>query len=85
MINNTATRAAGVRAGIERPYAIRAGRADRRADRRCCPVVVAGGGIAGLAAATGLAERGVPVILIEPQAQLGGRVRAWPVIMAASR
>ena len=43
------------------------------------PVVVAGGGIAGLAAATGLTERGVPVILIEPQRQLGGRVRAWPV------
>ena len=35
------------------------------------PVVVAGGGIAGLAAATGLVERGVPVILVEPQAQLG--------------
>jgi carotenoid phi-ring synthase / carotenoid chi-ring synthase len=43
------------------------------------PVVVAGGGIAGLAAAVGLAERGVPVIMIEPQDQLGGRVRSWPV------
>ncbi len=43
------------------------------------PVVVVGGGIAGLAAATGLAERGVPVQLVEPMAQLGGRVRAWPV------
>ena len=52
---------------------------DRRADPSMLPVVVAGGGIAGLAAATGLAERGVPVILIEPQRQLGGRVRAWPV------
>ena len=31
------------------------------------PVVVAGGGIAGIAAAVGLAERGVPVIMIEPQ------------------
>ena len=38
-----------------------------------------GGGIAGIAAAVGLAERGVPVILIEPHDQLGGRVRAWPV------
>ena len=28
---------------------------------------MAGGGIAGLAAAVGLAERGVPVILVEPQ------------------
>ena len=43
------------------------------------PVVVAGGGIAGIAAAVGLAERGVPVIMIEPHDQLGGRVRAWPV------
>ncbi|WP_375431103.1 FAD-dependent oxidoreductase [uncultured Friedmanniella sp.] len=44
------------------------------------PVLVAGGGIAGLAAATGLAERGVPVTLVEAQPQLGGRVRAWPVV-----
>ena len=43
------------------------------------PVVVAGGGIAGIAAAVGLAERGVPVIMIEPHQQLGGRVRSWPV------
>src|SRR5215216_2371715 len=43
------------------------------------PVVVAGGGIAGIAAAVGLAERGVPVIMIEPHEQLGGRVRSWPV------
>ena len=38
-----------------------------------------GGGIAGLAAATGLAERGVAVTLLEARAELGGRVRAWPV------
>jgi isorenieratene synthase len=44
------------------------------------PVVVAGGGIAGIAAAVGLAERGVPVIMIEPHEQLGGRVRSWPVV-----
>ena len=43
------------------------------------PVVVAGGGIAGIAAAVGLAERGVAVVLVEPEAELGGRVRAWPV------
>lgn len=42
-------------------------------------VVVVGGGIAGLAAATGLAERGVRVTLVEREQQLGGRVRAWPV------
>jgi carotenoid phi-ring synthase / carotenoid chi-ring synthase len=43
------------------------------------PVVVAGGGIAGIAAAVGLVERGVPVIMVEPHDQLGGRVRSWPV------
>ncbi len=40
-------------------------------------VVVVGAGIAGLAAATGLAERGVAVDLIERQAYLGGRVGGW--------
>jgi isorenieratene synthase len=42
-------------------------------------VAVIGGGIAGLAAATGLAERGVDVTIYETQSQLGGRVRSWPV------
>ena len=42
-------------------------------------VVVVGGGIAGLAAATGLAERGVAVTLLEARGELGGRVRSWPV------
>lgn len=42
-------------------------------------VVVVGGGIAGLAAATGLAERGVEVVLVEAQPTLGGRVRSWPI------
>jgi isorenieratene synthase len=46
------------------------------------PVVVAGGGIAGIAAAVGLAERGVPVIMVEPHNQLGGRVRSWSVVHA---
>jgi carotenoid phi-ring synthase / carotenoid chi-ring synthase len=40
-------------------------------------VVVIGGGIAGLAAATGLAERGVLVTLLERERQLGGRVAGW--------
>jgi isorenieratene synthase len=40
---------------------------------------VAGGGIAGIAAAVGLAERAMPVIMVEPHDQLGGRVRSWPV------
>ncbi len=41
--------------------------------------MVVGGGIAGLAAATGLAERGVRVTVVEREPQLGGRVRAWPL------
>ncbi|MGC3994656.1 MAG: FAD-dependent oxidoreductase [Propionicimonas sp.] len=44
-------------------------------------VVVVGGGVAGLAAATGLAERGVRVVLLEAADTLGGRVRAWPVTL----
>ncbi|HVK36099.1 MAG TPA: FAD-dependent oxidoreductase, partial [Microlunatus sp.] len=52
-----------------------------RADggRESPTAVVLGGGIAGIAAATGLAERGVRVTLIEQHPQLGGRVRAWPL------
>ncbi len=42
-------------------------------------VAVIGGGIAGLAAATGLAERGVDVTMYEATPQLGGRVRSWPL------
>lgn len=42
-------------------------------------VTVVGGGIAGVAAAMGLAERGIHVDLVEPYDELGGRVRAWNV------
>lgn len=42
-------------------------------------MVVIGGGIAGLAAATALAERGVQVDLVEREQQFGGRVRSWPL------
>ena len=54
-----------------------------RPDGRPTAVVV-GGGIAGLAAATGLAERGVAVTLVEAAPTLGGRVRAWPVAVDAT-
>ena len=40
-------------------------------------VAVVGGGIAGLTAATGLAERGVAVEVIESEHYLGGRVGGW--------
>ncbi len=40
-------------------------------------VAVIGGGIAGVAAAVGLAERGVAVHLFEREADLGGRLRGW--------
>ncbi|MFS0693273.1 FAD-dependent oxidoreductase [Streptomyces nitrosporeus] len=43
---------------------------------------VIGGGIAGLAAATALAERGVRVTLYEREDTLGGRVAGWPVRLA---
>jgi isorenieratene synthase len=40
-------------------------------------VIVCGAGIAGLAAATTLAERGVPVVVLERERFLGGRAGSW--------
>ncbi|MGP4112619.1 FAD-dependent oxidoreductase [Streptomyces sp. 4N509B] len=45
-------------------------------------VAVVGGGIAGLTAATALAERGVQVTLYEREAHLGGRLAGWPTRLA---
>ncbi|MGR8007391.1 FAD-dependent oxidoreductase [Streptomyces hypolithicus] len=45
-------------------------------------VAVVGGGIAGLAAATALAERGVKVTLYEREYSVGGRLAGWPVELA---
>ncbi|MGW7313515.1 FAD-dependent oxidoreductase [Streptomyces sp. NPDC054865] len=50
-----------------------------RGERR---VAVVGGGIAGLSAATVLAERGAQVILYERDAQLGGRLAGWQTRLA---
>ncbi|MEV1047792.1 NAD(P)/FAD-dependent oxidoreductase [Streptomyces sp. NPDC049916] len=43
---------------------------------------VVGGGLAGIAAATGLAERGVHVTLYESEPGLGGRLAGWPTRLA---
>ncbi|MFH8370178.1 FAD-dependent oxidoreductase [Streptomyces sp. NPDC018031] len=76
-----------------RPAAARRGR-DRRAevlppapgrDRitgEAPAAAVVGGGIAGLAAATALAERGVRVVLYERERMLGGRLAGWPTRLA---
>ncbi|ATE55130.1 FAD-dependent oxidoreductase [Actinosynnema pretiosum] len=45
-------------------------------------VVVVGGGIAGLSAATVLSERGVRVVVCEREDYLGGRVGGWPTELA---
>ncbi|MGH3772017.1 MAG: FAD-dependent oxidoreductase [Pseudonocardiaceae bacterium] len=45
-------------------------------------VAVVGGGIAGIAAAVALAERGVLVQLLEREEQLGGRLRGWPTTLS---
>ncbi|MEU0008687.1 FAD-dependent oxidoreductase [Streptomyces sp. NPDC006314] len=79
--------------GAHRPDGARRGR-DRRAyllpPRPGAPRIdgprpttaVVGGGIAGLAAATALAERGVGVTLYERETYLGGRAGGWPVDLA---
>lgn len=54
---------------------------DPRLPREAPPgteAVVVGGGIAGISAATVLAERGVEVTLLEAAPTLGGRLGAWP-------
>ncbi|MEU6622753.1 FAD-dependent oxidoreductase [Streptomyces litmocidini] len=56
------------------------GRPVAEGPRPRCAVV--GGGIAGIAAATALAERGVRVTLYERETALGGRLAGWPTELA---
>ncbi len=67
------------RAVFHQPPAPRRDAEDRAPGER--HVVVVGGGIAGLTAALGLAERGVRVTVLERDGRLGGRVRSWPVTL----
>ncbi|MEM1311315.1 MAG: FAD-dependent oxidoreductase [Cyanobacteria bacterium P01_H01_bin.153] len=46
---------------------------------RSLSAVVIGGGLAGLAAAYELSQRGVAVTLLERSPQLGGKIASWPI------
>ncbi|MEB3266991.1 MAG: FAD-dependent oxidoreductase [Leptolyngbya sp.] len=46
---------------------------------RTLKAVVIGGGLAGLAAAYELSQRGVQVTLLERSPQLGGKIASWPI------
>ncbi|MGW7203104.1 FAD-dependent oxidoreductase [Streptomyces sp. NPDC054837] len=54
---------------------------DRVSSDRTVSTAVVGGGIAGLSAATALAERGVRVTLYERERTLGGRLAGWPTVL----
>ncbi|SEQ38693.1 FAD-dependent oxidoreductase [Streptomyces radiopugnans] len=72
------TRLARDRYAVHRPAPAGAARLGDREVR----AAVVGGGIAGLTAATALAERGVAVDLLERREVLGGRVGGWPTRLA---
>jgi isorenieratene synthase len=73
----------GQRPGRDRRSVLHPPRAGRLRPEGPAPrVAVVGGGIAGIAAAVALAERGVGVQLLEREPQLGGRLRGWPLMLA---
>jgi isorenieratene synthase len=73
----------GQRPGRDRRAVLHPPRAGRlRPEGSPARVAVVGGGIAGIAAALALAERGVRVQLLEREQQLGGRLRGWPTTLA---
>jgi len=73
----------GYRPGRDRRAVLHPPRDGRpRPDGPVPRVAVVGGGIAGVAAAVALAERGVQVQLVEREPQLGGRLRGWPTTLA---
>ena len=80
---STAQAGNGQRPGRDRRAVLHPARAGRSTPDGPAPrVAVIGGGIAGVAAAVALAERGVQVQLLEREQQLGGRVRGWPTTLA---
>ena len=48
-------------------------------------VVIIGGGVAGLSAASSLAERGARVVLLEARPELGGRTSTYPIAAVQGR
>ncbi|WP_431949836.1 FAD-dependent oxidoreductase [Actinacidiphila sp. bgisy167] len=72
-----------IRHGLDRRAALWPAKAGRDSVPAPAPrVAVVGGGIAGLAAATGLSERGVRVDLLEREEVLGGRAAGWRTTLA---
>ena len=43
-------------------------------------VIIIGGGVAGMQTALRLAEQGVSPVIIEKEAELGGKLRGWHVL-----
>ena len=73
----------GHRPGLDRRAVLHPPHGGRsRPDGSAPRVAVVGGGIAGIAAAVALAERGVHVHLLEREQQLGGRLRGWSTTLA---